>query len=39
MFSELTFKIIVYGALSWTGLAFLILIGLFVKDWLKKNIW
>jgi len=39
MFSESLFKLIVHASLIWTSLAFLLLAGLLVKDWLKKNIW
>jgi hypothetical protein len=39
MFSELAFTIIVYLALTWTGLAFLSLVVLLIKDWKNKRIW
>lgn len=39
MFAESVFKFIVYSSLIWTGLGFLVLVGLFLMDWLKKKIW
>lgn len=39
MFSEFVFRIIVYLSLIWTGLAFLALVVLFVRDWKNKRIW
>lgn len=39
MFAESVFKFIVYAALGWTGLGFLVLVGLFLVDWTKNKIW
>lgn len=39
LFSENILTLIIYGALIWTSVGVLILLGLLVKDFLKKQIW
>jgi hypothetical protein len=39
LFSENILSLIIFGALIWTALGVLILLGLLLKDYLNKQIW
>jgi hypothetical protein len=39
MFSDLALRLIIYGSLIWTGLAFLTLVILYILDTKNKSIW